>query len=294
MNTETEFVQLVSDIAQSDGDFATPLPALMIYRRSKVSEPMPCIYGLGLGITVQGGKCCLLGDDIYTYGPGQSLVTSVDLPVVSRVTRASRAEPYLGLRLELDARMIAQVAAEMEFPALPRTEGARALSVVNLDEGLLQALTRLIRLMQEPLLLPRIAPLVQQEITVRLLSGEHGPNLRRLITVGSPSQQIAKVISWLGAHFKQNFPIDELAARAHMSPSTFRQHFRDVAGMSPLQYLKQLRLQDARQLMLNEDIDAGSAALRVGYESASQFSREYTRLFGAPPLRDIRRLQESA
>jgi hypothetical protein len=128
VNTETEFVQLVSDIAQTDGDFATELPALMIYRRSKVSEPMPCIYGLGLGITVQGGKCCLLGDEIYTYGPGQSLVTSVDLPVVSRVTRASRAEPYLGLRLELDARMIAQVAAEMEFPVLPRTEGARALS----------------------------------------------------------------------------------------------------------------------------------------------------------------------
>jgi AraC-like DNA-binding protein len=294
VNSELEFVQLVNEIAQTDGDFATRLPALMIYRRSKVSEPMPCIYGLGLGITVQGGKCCLLGEEIYTYGPGQSLVTSVDLPVVSRVTRASPAEPYLGLRVELDARTIAQVAADMEFPALPRTEGTRALSIVNLDEGLLQALVRLLRLLQEPQLLPRIAPLVQQEIIVRLLNGEHGTNLRRLITVGSPSQQIAKVISWLGAHFKQNFSIDELAARAHMSPSTFRQHFRDVTGMSPLQYLKQLRLQDARQLMLNEDIDAGSAALRVGYESASQFSREYTRLFGAPPLRDIRRLQQSA
>ncbi len=294
MKTDSEFVQLVAAIAQTDGDYATGIPGLMIFRRSKVSEPMPCIYGLGLGIAVQGGKCVALGDEIYHYGPGQSLVTSVDLPVISRVTRAQPAEPYLGMWLELDARVIATVASQMDFPALPKTVGARALSVVNMDEGLLQGLTRLIRLPQEPELLPRIAPLIKQELIVRLLTGAHGPTLRRLVTVGSPSQQIAKVITWLGQHFKEDFPIDELASQAHMSPSTFRQHFRAVANMSPLQYLKQLRLQDARQLMLSEDIDAGSAALRVGYESASQFSREYTRLFGAPPLRDIRRLQETA
>jgi AraC-like DNA-binding protein len=294
LKTDSEFVQLVAEIAQTDGDYATGIPGLKIFRRSKVSEPMPCIYGLGLGIAVQGGKCVALGDEIYHYGPGQSLVTSVDLPVISRVTRAQPAEPYLGMWLELDARAIASVATQMDFPALPKTPGARALSVVNMDEGLLQGLIRLIRLPREPELLPRIAPLIRQELIVRLLTGEHGPTLRRLVTVGSPSQQIAKVMTWLGQHFKEDFPIDELAAQAHMSPSTFRQHFRAVANMSPLQYLKQLRLQDARQLMLSEDIVAASAALRVGYESASQFSREYTRLFGAPPLRDIRRLQETA
>jgi AraC-like DNA-binding protein len=256
---------------------------------------MPCIYALGIGITVQGSKRVMLGDEIFDYGPGQTLVTSVDLPVVSYVTRANAAEPYLAIGLALDGRTIAQVAAEMDFAAPLRAASTRAMSVVSLDEGLLAALSRLIRLLQEPPhLIPLILPLIQQEIIVRLLHGEHGPMLRHLVTVGSPSQQIAKVIAWLKQHFTLDFPMDDLASKAHMSPSTFRQHFRAVAGMSPLQYMKQLRLQDARQLMLNEDIDAGSAAVRVGYESASQFSREYTRLFGAPPLRDIKRLQEAS
>jgi AraC-like DNA-binding protein len=291
---EDDLAQLVGDIAQTDGDYTTQIPALMIYRRSAATDPMPCIYGLGLGMTVQGGKRVTLSDEIFDYGPGQSLVTSVDLPVVSYVTRANPVDPYLGVRLELDGRTIAQVAAEMEFSAPLTAATSRAMSIVTLDDGLLHALTRLIRLLEEPHLIPLIEPLIQQEIIVRLLNGEHGPTLRHLVTIGSPSQQIARVIAWLKQHFTQDFPIDDLAAQAHMSPSTFRQHFRAVAGMSPLQYLKQLRLQDARQLMLNEDIDAGSAAVRVGYESASQFSREYTRLFGAPPPRDIRRLQEAS
>jgi AraC-like DNA-binding protein len=289
-----DLAQLVGDIAQTDGDYTTQIPALMIYRRSAATDPMPCIYGLGLGITVQGGKRVTLGDEIFDYGPGQSLVTSLDLPVASYVTRADSAEPYLGVRLELDARVIAQVAAEMDFAAPLKAATARAMSVVTLDDGLLDALTRLIRLLDEPHLIPLIVPLIQQEIVVRLLNGGHGPTLRHLVTAGAPGQQIAKVIAWLKQNFTEDVPIDDLASKAHMSPSTFRQHFRAVAGMSPLQYLKHLRLQDARQLMLNQDLDASSAALRVGYESASQFSREYTRLFGAPPLRDIKRLRESA
>jgi len=289
-----ELAGLVAEIARTDGDYSSELASLMFYRRSAVSDPMPCIYGLGLGIALQGNKRVTLGGKIYDYGPGQSLVTSVDLPVVSYVTAASIAVPYLGLRLELDGRRIAQVAVDMEISAPPASASERAMSVVALDEGLTQALIRLVRLLDEPELTAHIAPLIEQEIIVRLLSGAHGATLRHLITVGSPSQQIARVINWLKLHFTEDFSIDELATRAHMSPSTFRTHFRTVTGMSPLQYVKQLRLQDARQLMLNEDIDAGSAAVRVGYESASQFSREYTRLFGEPPLRDIRRLQESA
>lgn len=293
--SEGELARLVGEIAQTDGNHSTLVPGMMMYRRSAATEPMPCIYALGIGITVQGSKRVMLGDEIFDYGPGQTLVTSVDLPVVSYVTRANAAEPYLAIGLALDGRTIAQVAAEMDFAAPLRAASTRAMSVVSLDEGLLAALSRLIRLLQEPPhLIPLILPLIQQEIIVRLLHGEHGPMLRHLVTVGSPSQQIAKVIAWLKQHFTLNFPMDELASKAHMSPSTFRQHFRAVAGMSPLQYMKQLRLQDARQLMLNEDIDASSAAVRVGYESASQFSREYTRLFGAPPLRDIKRLQEAS
>jgi len=282
---------LVSHIAQTDGDFATPIPGLTIYRRSAATDPMPCIYGLGLGVTLQGGKRVTLGDEVFDYGPGQSLMTSVDLPVVSYVTHASPDKPYLGVRLELDAQAIAQAATEMDVSLPLKAAASRALSVVTLDEGLLDALTRLIRLLNEISMIPLIAPLIQQEIMIRLLSGEHGPTLSHLVMVGSPSQQIAKVMTWLKLHYTEQVLMDDLAARAHMSPSTFRLHFRSVAGTSPLQYLKLLRLQDARQLMLNEDVDAGSAALRVGYESASQFSREYSRLFGAPPQRDIKRLK---
>ncbi|WP_329957020.1 AraC family transcriptional regulator [Xylella taiwanensis] len=288
-----ELACLVGNIAQNDGDYSTLIPALMLYRRSSATDPMPCIYGLGLGLAVQGDKRVTLGDAIFDYVAGQSLVTTVDLPVVSYVTRASSTEPYLGVRLELDARVIAQMVAEMEFATPLQVATTRAISVVTLDEGLQDALTRLIRLLAEPQLIPLLAPLIQQEIVVRLLNGEHGPNLRRLVAVGTPSRQIAKVVTWLKQHYTEDVAMDDLATKAHMSPATFRQHFRVVVGMSPLQYLKNLRLRDARQLMLNENLDAGSAAVRVGYESASQFSREYRRLFGEPPNRDIRRIREA-
>jgi len=282
---------LASQIAHFDGDHATAIPGLTIYRRCNITEPMHCIYGLGLGLTVQGRKRLTLGEEVFEYAPGQSLVTSLDLPVVSHVIRASAAEPFFGIGLALDARTISQCAAEMNFLAPLKTSTSRAMSVVTLDQGLLDTITRLVQLLKEPELISIVAPLIKQEIIVRLLNGGHGPTLRHLITVGSQGQQIARIIAWLKQHYAEEISMDDLADKAHMSPSTFRQHFRAVAGLSPLQYLKHLRLQGARQLMLSEDIDATSAALRVGYESASQFSREYTRLFGAPPLRDIRRVR---
>ncbi|WP_448665912.1 AraC family transcriptional regulator N-terminal domain-containing protein [Serratia plymuthica] len=282
---------LVAKIAAADGDYPTAIPALTIYRRNAVTAPMPCIYGLGLGLTVQGGKRVTLGNEIFDYGPGQSLITSVDLPVVSYVTQASVAEPYLGLRLELDARLISQLAADPDVVAGAKASGGRAVSVVELEDGLLEAVSRLVSLLEEPALMASIYPLILQEITIRLLNGQYGPTLRNLVAQGSPSQQIARVLSWLKLNFAQDLSMEALAAKACMSPSTFRQHFRALTGMSPLQYLKSLRLQEARQVMMNEGLDAGSAAVRVGYESASQFSREYTRLFGAPPLRDIKRIR---
>ncbi len=289
-----ELASLVGNIAQIDGDCSTQIPALKLARRSSATDPMPCIYGLGLGLILQGGKRVTLGDEIIDYGAGQSLIATVDLPVVSYITHASCAEPFLGMWLELDTRRIAQLAAEMDFATPLPVSTTRAMSIVTLDEGLKDALTRLVRLLAEPSLIPHLAPLIEKEIVVRLLYGGHGPSLRRLVAVGSPSQQIAKVVTWLKQHYTQDVPMDDLAARAHMSPSTFRQHFRAVAGVSPLQYLKNLRLLDARQLMLNDNLDAGSAAVRVGYESASQFSREYSRLFGEPPNRDIKRMRASS
>ncbi|KFX21143.1 AraC family transcriptional regulator [Pectobacterium betavasculorum] len=291
-NGSAALALLVAKTATTDGDYETAIPALSLYRRSAATAPMPCIYGLGLGITVQGGKRVTLRDKIFDYGPGQSLVTSVDLPVVSHVTKASTDEPYLGIRLNLDARLISQLVADMDFSHTAKTCSTSAISVVELDESLLEAICRLIRLLNDHTLLPHIAPLIQQEITARLLHGQHGPTLRPLVTQGSPGQQIAKVLSWLKLNFTQDLSMEELAAKAYMSPSAFRQHFRSLTDMSPLQYLKNLRLQEARQLMMNESLDASSAAVRVGYESASQFSREYTRLFGAPPLRDMKQLRK--
>ena len=280
---------LVEDIAQNDGDYNTEIPVLSIYRRSAVTDPMPCIFGLGLGVTVQGGKRVTLGDEVFDYSSGQALINSIELPVVSYVTQATITEPYLGLRLDLDANLIVQIATEMNTSRICKGGPLRAMSVIALDDGILDALTRLIRLLNEPNKIPFIAPLIQREIIIRLLDGEHGPMLQHLATVGSPSHQISQVIAWMKLNYINSISINELAAKAHMSSSTFRQHFRTITGLSPLQYLKNLRLQDARHWMLYEDMDAGSAAMRVGYESVTQFNREYARMFGEPPLRDIKR-----
>lgn len=284
-------LSLVKDIAQNDGDYPTEIPVLSIYRRSTVTDPMQCVFGLGLGVTLQGRKRVTLGEDVFDYGSGQALINTIDLPVVSYVTQATITEPYLGLRLDLDANLIVQIATEMNASRIYKGGPSRAMSVIALDDGLLDALMRLIKLLNEPNKIPFIAPLIQREIIIRLLDGEHGPMLQHLAAVGSPSQQISQVIAWMKLNYTNTILIDELAAKAHMSSSTFRQHFRTLTGLSPLQYLKNLRLQDARHWMLYEDMDAGSAAIRVGYESVSQFNREYARMFGEPPLRDIKRMR---
>jgi transcriptional regulator GlxA family with amidase domain len=219
------------------------------------------------------------------------MLTTVDLPVVSHVTEASSQRPFLGLLLTFDTSAILQLASEMDIPSSKKGISFRSLSIEPLDEALLDALIRLVRLVDEPTLVSRLAPLIRQEIIVRLLAGPHGPHLRHLVSEGSPGHQIAKAVTWLKQNFANSMDVDELAARSHMSPTTFRQHFRAITGVSPVQYQKQLRLQEARQLMLNENLDAGHAGGRVGYESASQFSREYARLFGEPPLRDIQRMR---
>lgn len=288
-----ELASLVGKIAQTDGDYDTDIRALKLRRCSSTTDPMPCIYGLGLVLIVQGGKRITLGEEVFDYEAGQTLITTVDMPVVAYITCASAAEPFLGMWLALDARVIAQLAAEMEFATPLQGAATRGMSQVSLDEGLCDALTRLVRLLDEPSLGSSLAPLIQQEVVIRLLNGGHGPSLRRLVAAGSPSQQIAKVMTWLKQHYTEDLAMDDLAASAHMSPSTFRQHFRAVVGMSPLQYIKNLRLLDARQLMLNESLDAGTAAIRVGYESASQFSREYSRLFGEAPNRDVKKLRQA-
>ncbi len=287
----TPLARAVETFARTDGDHATAIPGLTFHRRHAATQPLHCIYGVGLGVVVQGAKQVTLGEQVVEYREGQSMLTTIDLPVLARVTRASLAEPFLGLMLTLDARAIMQTASEMQLPLLDRAATCQPVTIERFDPAVAHALLRLVNLLNEPALVDRLAPLIREEIMIRLLTGAHAPQLRHLVTAGAPGQRIASAVSWLKQNFTEPLHVDRLAERASMSPSTFRQHFRAITGMSPLQFQKQLRLQEARQLMLNQDLDAGHAGGLVGYESASQFNREYSRLFGAPPQRDVKRMR---
>ncbi|CAG8866098.1 AraC family transcriptional regulator [Pseudomonas fluorescens] len=283
--------ELVSQIVRTDCDLQTDIPGLSLHRRNAVTVPLHCIYGLGIGLCLQGCKQVMVGEEVLTYAPGQSMVTSVDLPVIANVTQASFAQPFLGMMLTFDSTMVMQVAERLQLSQRIKDDGFRPITVQTLDVRVLDALERLVGLLDEPALIVAIAPLIKEEIVVRLLSGAHGPQLLHVVSAGSPSQHIAKAVAWLKLNFSQALRMDDLAATVYMSPSTFRQHFRAVTGMSPLQYQKQLRLQAARQMMLSQNVDASSAGGLVGYESSSQFSREYSRLFGEPPQRDVKRMR---
>jgi len=290
----SSLAEMIARIILEDGEFSTDIPGLKLYRSNRVTEPGPCMYFFGLGVIVQGEKNIMLGDSVCQMRAVQCMMTSADLPVMSCITTASPEQPYLGLWLDLDVRMIAQLALEMTLPANTRQDDSSGITVLDMDAGIHNALLRLLSLLNEPeVLREQLVPLIQKEVIVRLLNAPYGVTLRQLVSQESPVQKIVRVLAWLKSHFSDDIVINDLAEMAYMSPSTFRQHFRSVTGMSPLQYIKQIRLLEARQLMLNHHLDAGSAAVRVGYESASQFSREYNRLFGEPPQRDIRRLREA-
>lgn len=281
----------VQKIAAAPGDHRTAIPELTLHRRNRPSQPVHCIYTLGMAVTVQGGKHVLIGEKELSYGPGQSLLTTIDLPVSYHITRATVAEPYLGIMLKFDLSLITHVASKIE-DARPRKSGTfEPIWIQRLDAPVLDAFHRLLSLLDEPTLITQLAPLIQQEIVVRLLTGSHGTHLWNLVNATGPTQQIARTVAWIREHFAEEIRVEELSTHANMSPTTFRQHFRKITGMSPVQFQKLLRLQEARQLMLDQHMTASTASAVVGYESASQFNREYRRLFGAPPQHDIRRMQ---
>jgi len=243
---------------------------------------------------VQGAKRVLLGDDTYVFDAHHFLITSLDLPTVVQIIQASQEKPYLSLRLKLDRREIAQLMVDSHLPPPRARQSSRGMAIGEVMLPLLSAFQRLIDLLAAPQDIPILAPIIQREILYRLLVGDQGARLRQIASAGSQSHQIAQTIEWLKNHYTQPLHIDDLAAQAHMSPSTFHHHFRALTAMSPLQYQKWLRLHEARRLMLMERLDATTAAFQVGYQSPSQFSREYGRVFGAPPLRDITSLRQLA
>ena len=270
----------------------TAIPGLSLFQRNEPTQPESRMYEPRICLIAQGAKRVLLGDDTYVYGERHFLITSVNLPTVVQITKASREKPCLGLILKLDQREISQLMVDSNLPLSRPQQSSRGMATGEVTLPLLTAFQRLVDLLTEPKDIPILAPIIQREIFYRLLVGDQGARLRQIASAGSQSQQIARAIDWLKDNFTRPLRIDDLATQVNMSTSTFHHHFRTLTAMSPLQYQKWLRLNEARRLMLIENQDAATVAFQVGYESPSQFSREYGRLFGAPPLRDIISLRQ--
>jgi AraC-like DNA-binding protein len=277
-----------------DGPLETVIPGLLLARWEAPTQPISYMYEPSVCLIAQGAKRVLLGDDTYVYDAHHFLVTSADLPTVVQIIRASREKPYLGLLLKLDQREISQLMADSNLPPPRAQESSRGMAIGEVTVPLLTAFQRLIHLLDQPKDIPILAPIIQREISYRLLVGDQGGRLRQMVSARSPSHQIAQAIAWLKSHYTLPLRIDDLAARVHMSTSAFHHHFRRLTAMSPLQYQKWLRLNEARRLMLTEQFNAATAAFQVGYESPSQFSREYRRFFDEPPSRDITYLRQVA
>jgi len=270
----------------------TAVPCLSLFRREEPTEPISGMYEPSICLAVQGAKRVILGDDTFVYDSRHYLITSVHLPTIVQIVEASPEKPYLGLRLKFDLREVSQLMVDSNLPQPRPLQSSRGMATGEVTLQIVNAFVRLIDLLADEKDIPILAPVIQREIIYRLLVGEQGERLRQIATAGSQSQQIAKAIGWLKSNYSRSISMDDLAAQANMSTSTFHHHFRSLTAFSPLQYQKQLRLQEARRLMLAERMDAANAAFQVGYESPSQFNREYNRQFGAPPLRDITKLRQ--
>jgi len=273
----------------------TSIKGLSLHRWETPTEPTSYMLAPSICLIGQGRKRLFLGEDVYVYDAKHFLITSVELPVTAQIIEASQDKPYLGLTMELDLRMISQLMLENDMPSSRPGKDRLGIAVSEVSTSLLDAFNRLLDLLGTPEDIPALAPLVQQEIFYRLLMSGQGPRLQQITSSGNHGYQIARVIDWLKENFSQPVKIDDLAGKAGLSVSAFHNHFRSITAMSPLQFQKKMRLNEARRLMLAEHLDASRAAFEVGYESPSQFSREYSRLFGAPPMQDIKSLvQDSA
>src|SRR6266568_2767894 len=258
----------------------TAVPGLSLFRREEPTEPITGMYEPSVCMVAQGAKRVLLGDDTYVYDAHHYLITSVHLPTVVQIIEASPERPYLGLRLKLDLREVSQLMVDSNLPPARVQQSSRGMATGEVKLPLLTAIQRLIDLLAEQQDIPILAPIIQREIIYRLLVGDQGARLRQIAAAGSQSQQIARAIDWLKGNFTRPLRIEDLAAQARMSASTFHHHFRSMTALSPLQFQKQLRLHEARRLMLGEHLDATSAGFRVGYHDASHFSRDYKKHFG--------------
>jgi AraC-like DNA-binding protein len=288
-----KLARLICAYAPHDGAFELRIPGLYASRFSRTNEECAHVLRLpSLCIIAQGAKTVIVGQEVYEYDASRMLVFSVALPIAAQITQASRSEPYLGLRLDLDPHKIAELVLKVYPHGLPPVQERRAVYVTPVEASIINAATRLVDCLAQPGDAELVAPLVVDEILIRLLRSPIGVRVAQMGFAESSVYRLARAISWLRANFSQPMKVEDLADLVHMSVSSFHEHFKSVTSMSPLQYQKALRLQEARRLMLSTMMDAGTASQRVGYLSASQFSREYSRFFGSAPIKDIARLRQ--
>ncbi|HRN84001.1 MAG TPA: AraC family transcriptional regulator [Hyphomicrobium sp.] len=286
-----ELAGLIERFAKEDGAHATPIPNLFLHRLSQPSTPLYAVYEPAFCIIAQGSKQVLVGEQIHRYDASKYLIVSVDVPIVSHIMDASPSAPFLGLRLDLDPAAIGALMMESDLARAATAQPGPSLGVSDLSGELIDAAVRLLKLLASPQDIPILAPLAIREILYRLLRGEQTARLSEIAFAESKLQQVNRAIGWIKRNFREPFRMEDLTGAAGMSASALHQHFKTVTGMSPLQYQKQLRLHEARNLMLSQSVDAATAGHAVGYDSPSQFSREYRRMFGEPPIRDAERLR---
>lgn len=291
----SEAVAIIARFTEADQDSGTEIDGLFLSNRTAASEPLHTAQWPCLALVFQGEKRIEVGAEGHDYGVGSYLVVSMELPVISRVIKASKSRPLLGIGLAIHEERLHSVMRRCRLDVLPQAgRPTPTVTVASATTAMLDAALRLLRLLDEPAAIGALAPLIEEEILFRVLTGPAGPRLASLLQADSPSHRIAKATRWLRENFAASLRIQELAASVGMSVSSLHHHFQDVAGMTPLQYQKLLRLHEARRLMLVDRLDAGSAGHAVGYQSPSQFSREYGRLYGQPPVRDVDRLRKAA
>lgn len=286
-----ELADGISKVMGHASEVSTLVPGLTLYRNTVPTAPNPCTYAPSLLLIPQGKKRVDLGKQSYVFGESTFLLTSIELPIISRVYAASVEKPYLAFFLKLDLGMVRDVLHSEEVRIPPPPAGTRGMVLGEATVDLLAPCLRMVQHLRTPQDVPFFGKLLQREIIYRLLQGPQGDRLRSVATLADQSYRTAKAVTWLRDNFKKTLNVDELASMTGMGRSTLNHHFRGLTAMSPLQFQKQLRLHTARQKMLTEELDAASAAFEVGYESPSQFNREYKRFFGQPPMRDIQALR---
>jgi AraC-like DNA-binding protein len=287
-----ELAELIGRHTGRNGVHDTAIPSLFFIRHSHVTERVFRVYKPSLCFIAQGGKEIFLAQERYEYGPADYLISSMNLPVNGQVVKASSDNPYLSFKLEFTQNQVLEVLKDTDIPIAQQGNASRGMFVGQIELSILDAILRLARLLDNPHDIPYLAPIYTKEILYRLLQGKYGGALAQIAMEGSSAYRIWEAIEEIMNHFDKPLRIDELAQIASMSISSFHRQFKEITAMSPIQFQKQLRLQEARRLLLSESADAADIAFRVGYESASQFSREYSRMFGSPPRTDINRLKE--